>query len=313
MIEFTQLYYLVTIVDNEYNLTRSARVLHVSQPALSKSIGELEFRESVKVFRRSKGRIVGLTTVGTKLVRDARQVLSEYGHMMDRLQTTGQHTGTIRLGIPPVVISTVLAHALADFIAANPGIRVNLVERGAYELEQMLAKDQLDLAVLLPPVHSSAIESTLVYQDSVSVWFSPQHRFNQFSEPIPLTAIAEENIVTLSDDFKVTQELRKRLLEAGIQPEFFLQTGSWDLILNLCQTGDTVGILATPIGDNFRSQVVEHRPIAPFFPWKSAVCTLRDVRRSTLINYSRDWLIDYFSRQGGYPNENQNAKLIANH
>ncbi|WP_424842405.1 LysR family transcriptional regulator, partial [Staphylococcus epidermidis] len=45
-----QIQYLITIVDNGYNLPQSARALNVSQPALSKLISELEATENIQIF-----------------------------------------------------------------------------------------------------------------------------------------------------------------------------------------------------------------------------------------------------------------------
>lgn len=297
MIEFSQMYYLITIVDYGFNLTRSAKVLHVSQPALSKSIKELEFRQDIKIFHHSHGRIEGLTTAGNRLVRDMRVVLKKYEQMMDRLQNSNyKHIGTIRLGIAPVVISTVFSDALVHFLAENEGIHLCLVEKGAYELEKMLENGELDLAILLPPLQSNAINSTLIFEDSVSVWFNEHHRFHNIKGPIPMKEIVKEHVVTLDDSFKVTKELRARFLQYGVQPDFFLQTSSWDLALNMCQNSNLISILATPTGKNYFTGNIEHRDIIPFFPWQISVCTLRDVNRNSLVNFMYDWLINYFIR-----------------
>ncbi|WP_240397475.1 LysR family transcriptional regulator [Lactobacillus crispatus] len=59
--DINQIRYLLTIADNDFNLTRSAEVLHISQPAISKAIKDIEFKQQVKIFNRRKGKIVGLT------------------------------------------------------------------------------------------------------------------------------------------------------------------------------------------------------------------------------------------------------------
>lgn len=295
MIEFTQLHYLIAIVDNDYNLTRSAKMLHVTQPALSKSISELEFRQDVKIFNRKKGRIIGLTTIGNKLMKDARKVYGDYIGMMDRLQTSASDDqGTVRIGIAPVIISTVFSDAIVQFIQENPGIHLELVEKGAYELQEMLVLGKIDLAVIVSPSTFNTINEKIIYRNSVSVWFNKQHRFHKKSGSISIQEISKEKIVTLSNGFMVTYQLKQQFNRAGLYPNFFFQTGAWDLLLNMCQNNDLIGILATPIENNYDLRDMEHREIDPFFPWNISICDVSDSQKSPVVKKTEKWFISYF-------------------
>lgn len=52
--DINQIRYLLTVVDNGLNLTQSAGILHISQPALSKAIKEIEFKLGQQIFIRKK-------------------------------------------------------------------------------------------------------------------------------------------------------------------------------------------------------------------------------------------------------------------
>lgn len=313
MIEFSQLYYLITIVDNGFNLTRSSKILHVSQPALSKSISDLEFRQSVKIFNHKKGRIIGLTRIGGKLVKNAREVYSEYEKMMEELQNiASERKGTVKIGIAPVIISTVFCDALVKFIHDNPGIKLKIIEKGAYELQEMLILGKLDIAVLVSPVTVSSIDEHIIYENSVAVWFNKNHRFHKMKGDIPLKEIGKEEIVTLDNSFMVTFQLKKLFVQNNIQPDFFLQTGSWDLILNMCQKNNLIGIIAAPIGGNYVGKNIEHKNIEPFFPWKISLCTLKDIQRNSAINYTKNWFFDYFNMKNSRLHMESNKRPIFN-
>lgn len=296
MIEINQLYYLITIVDNDFNLTRSAKTLHVSQPALSKSISEMEFQQAVKIFNRKKGRIVGLTRTGVKLIKHARKVYSDYENMMLEIQNIAlKKNGTIKIGIAPVIISTVFCDALVKFIRDNPGINLKIIETGAYELQEMLALGKLDMAVLVSPVTSKSIVEHVIYKSSVDVWFGKKHRFNKIDGPIPLEELGKEEIVTLDNSFMVTYQLKEMLSKNNIQADFFLQTSSWDLILNMCEKTNLIGILAAPIAKNYAEKNVVHKNFEPFFPWKISLCTLKDIKYNSVMNYTKNWFLDFFN------------------
>ncbi|MBA1392408.1 LysR family transcriptional regulator, partial [Lactobacillus sp. XV13L] len=273
--DINQIKYLLTVVDNDFNLTKSAEVLHVSQPAISKSIKDIEFKKGIQVFKHKKGRIVGLTHYGMTLVNESRKVYQQYVVMMEKLnQLSEGRNGTIRIGIAPVINSIVFSNALLSFINTNPGIELKLVEDGAYSLQRKLVLGDIDLAVIVSPATIEGIYENTIYESSVRVWFNKHHRFNQLEErAVSFAEIEKEKIVTLTDSFMVTFQLNKRFRGDRIHPNYFLQTVSWDLVLNLVQKDPKlIGILAAPIGQSYSDQSIKSKEMEPTFPWKISLC-----------------------------------------
>lgn len=296
--EFNQLEYLLTIVDNDFNLTTSAKILYISQPALSKFISELERKENVKIFNRKKGRIVGLTRIGANFIRNVRKVYHAYNQMITELENSASNEkGTVKIGIAPVIISTVFSDALVTFIQNNPGINLQIIEKGAYELQKLLLLGKIDIAILVSPTTFNTISERTIYQNSVAVWFNKNHRFSKIVGDIPLDEIGKEKIVTLDDSFMVTFQLKQMFARKNIQPNFFLKTQSWDLILNMCKHTNLVGIIAAPIANNYSTNNIEHRDIAPFFPWKISLCTMKNAQYNYVENYTIEWFNNYFKRK----------------
>ena len=74
-----ELYRIFTIVANEENLTRASNILHISQPAVTKHIKNLENELNVKLFKRSKYGMI-LTDNGKKLyiqIKDSINTLNK--------------------------------------------------------------------------------------------------------------------------------------------------------------------------------------------------------------------------------------------
>lgn len=287
--------YLINIVDNGFNLTKSAALLHISQPALSKFINELEKTEETKIFTHSRNRITGLTHSGQDLIDRGRKVTQEFTDMMNSFHSAAvEKQGTVRVGIAPVIISTLFTNAIPKFIQENPKIDLQIVETGAYDLQKMLMLQDLDIAVIVSPVTYHSIKEDIIVKDSVSVWFNKEHRFHDFKGPIPFNQIAKERIVSLDDSFMVTYQWKQRLRKLGITPNFFFQSGAWDLILNMCQELNVVTLMASPIGHNFAGNNIEHRQVTPFFPWNISLCTLDTGQSSYLVDYTQQWFHNYF-------------------
>jgi DNA-binding transcriptional LysR family regulator len=290
-----QIEYLITIADNDFNLTKSAHVLHVSQPALSKFVTELEQIEQLHVFSRHKGRLTGLTRLGKDLVRNGQKVLDDYNEMMSSVHNFDDpQKGTVKVGIAPVIISTLFNRAIPKFIQSNPGINLKIIEKGAYELQKLLILQEIDLAVLVSPATFPSINEEVIYKNYVDVWFNKNHRFHSIPGPIPIEEVGREKIVTLDDSFMVTFQTKNLFKKNNIKPDIFFQTGSWDLLLNMCQEMNVVGIIAAPIGSNYSGTNIEHRYFKSPFPWNITICTLGNDYHNNAVNYTQRWFSDYF-------------------
>ena len=120
--QLTQLRYLVGIEDNGGNMTKAAKSLYISQPALSKSIHELETELGTRLFTRNSQRMK-LTADGQYVAEQAREILQKideisfhFGKGKTHSLILGTHTSLMAF-IPPL---------LSDFSKQHPEIRIFL-------------------------------------------------------------------------------------------------------------------------------------------------------------------------------------------
>lgn len=301
-----QIKYLITIVNNNFNLTQSAKILGVSQPALSKLINEVEKSEQIQIFTHGKGRITGLTPLGDDLIANGRQVSADFDKMIQSMRDSSNlKRGTVKIGIPSIIISTVFTEAIPKFIQVNPDINLQIVERGGFELKKLLISQEIDLAIIPSPIPDSSIDSHKIYQDTISVWFNENHRFNQIDTPITLEDISQENIITFNNDFVLAHELHNLLQKHHIQKDFYFQTSAWDLILNMCkESNHAVGIVPSPILNNYSGKI-GHQNLHPTYPWTINICNLNNTYSSNIVKYTKNWFVDYFKN-------NENTKMPIN-
>lgn len=186
---------------------------------------------------------------------------------------------------------------MIDFIKENPGVQLKLTERGAYELQKLLVLGKIDLAVIVSPATMEGIYEEPIYANSVRVWFNKKHRFSNYENSIPFKEVEQEKIVTLTDEFMVTFQLNKLFRRDRIKPQYFLQTQSWDLILNLVsQNSELVGIVAAPIGQNYGGTGLLNREMDPVFPWKISLCYTMNTLDDPIVDFSKKWFLEYFSK-----------------
>lgn len=139
----------------EGSFARAAERVHLSQPALSRSIQALEEEVGMKLFDRA-ARGVAMTAAGRLLVERARRVLFETRCLFRDVELLKAHElGEVRIGLGPYAAVVLLPDLLVEFARRFPKIKVS-IELG--EGDGLLAKlrgEQIDFLVTdrrVPPV-----------------------------------------------------------------------------------------------------------------------------------------------------------------
>jgi DNA-binding transcriptional LysR family regulator len=148
--ELRHLRYFVAVAETE-NVSRAALQLHVSQPALSRQIRDLEDELGFLLLKRS-AKSVRLTDPGRAFLTEARAVLQRADDAVKaaRAVATGQR-GELHVGYAPSVTARLLPAALRAFQAGTPKVRVRLHDLSTEEMLAGLQEDRLQLAFLVRP------------------------------------------------------------------------------------------------------------------------------------------------------------------
>ena len=129
------------------SFARAAVALHLSQPALSRSIQLLEQQIGSALFLRSAVGVVP-TDIGRLLVQRARQVVQMAEDLDHEVQSNRTlRSGQLSVGAGPYPLESVMAVALQRFIAAHPAIGVRVQVRDWDELVPRLRSRELDFFV----------------------------------------------------------------------------------------------------------------------------------------------------------------------
>jgi DNA-binding transcriptional LysR family regulator len=136
-------YFLATV--ERKNITTAAEDLHITQPALTRSIHLLEKEVGATLFeRRPTG--VALTPQGEILARRARLMDLEYQHAMSELRAMQEGVGgTLRIGAGPVWVSSLLPPALATYYKQYPRVKVRVSSGVIDTLVPQLLAGEVDL------------------------------------------------------------------------------------------------------------------------------------------------------------------------
>lgn len=212
------------------NTTRVAEELLLSQPAISKSIRELEKELSITLFNRKKGRL-HLTSAGQyllteteQLLKKERQVLFEIGKMRESFN------GTLQIGGSTTLSQYVLPELLARFITTTPGLKINLLSGNTAQIEQQVLTDNLQIAFIEGTPTQPDIHYIPFLRDEIVLVCAAGHPVR---ENITREEFQKLPFVFREKDSGTYRILRKQLAEAGID----IHTLSEQLVL-----GTTEGI-----------------------------------------------------------------------
>lgn len=157
--ELRVLNYFLAIAREE-NITKASQILHVSQPALSRQMMQLEEELGVKLFIRSNHRIV-LTEDGMLLKRRAQELLS----LADKTRREFLHketelAGEISVGSGEFHSTKELSRIIVAFRKKHPLVQFRIYSGNADNIQDYIGRGHLDLGVIGEPVDIGKYEFT---------------------------------------------------------------------------------------------------------------------------------------------------------
>ena len=138
-------------VANTKNISKAAKELYISQPAISKSIQKLEESLGTKLFERSS-RGVALTDSGELLYTHVKSAFETLSIGEDRLRRSIElGIGHLTIGVSSTLCKYVLLPYLKEFIKENPHINISISCQSTNQTLKLLEEEKLDVGLIGKP------------------------------------------------------------------------------------------------------------------------------------------------------------------
>jgi DNA-binding transcriptional LysR family regulator len=234
-------------VANNKSFTRAAEELHISQPAISKHIQELESLYKVCLFERTAGANVQITKEGELLLLHARSILDAYRQMEYEMNLlTGNFTGELRIGASTTISQYVLPPILASFLKKFPQIKLTVISGNSQQIEKALLSKKIDLGLVEGLGKQPNIKYSLFMKDELLAITSTKSSFAGLEEidlnqlkNMPLV-IRENGSGTLE---VIISELKRHRLNLS-DLTIIMQLGSTESIKLFLEKTDSLGIVS---------------------------------------------------------------------
>jgi LysR family transcriptional regulator, benzoate and cis,cis-muconate-responsive activator of ben and cat genes len=198
-VELRHLRYFVSVAEME-NVSRAALKLHVSQPALSRQIRDLEDEIGFCLLERT-AKSVRLTDAGRRFLDDARELLRQADDAVKKARAIASEGPTeLHVGYSPTPFAEILPTTLRAFQRAMPNVHVRLHDWSNKTILDGVRGGRLQLGLIVPPPKASSLPDLRyeeLFHERVCVAVAPQHQFAR-RRVVPLTEVADEPMIGLT-------------------------------------------------------------------------------------------------------------------
>lgn len=244
-------------LDTHGSLLKASAALSLGQPALTRSLRELDEITGAALFERHP-RGVRPTAAGVAVISVARRVLGELRRMEAELDALGDpEAGSVAVGVLPVAAVGVLPGTLIALRAARPGLRVNLHQGRTEELLPMLASRELDLIVgrLYAPAVPDGLQRLPMWEEPIAALARSGHPLlRRRGRAVTAAALAGYEMVLPTVSQRVGQEIEHLLALLGLPQDVPLRSSSYGFIREMLLASDAVSIMprSMMVGDLMR-------------------------------------------------------------
>ena len=232
-------------LDAHGSLLKASSALGVGQPALTRSLQELEEIVGARLFDRH-ARGVRPTEAGVVVIRLARRVLAELRRADEELDRVGSpEGGTVAIGVLPVAAVGVLPGALIRLKRRHPTIQVRLQQGRTEELLPLLAAREVEMVVgrLYPPAIQDGFLREALWEEPISVLVRADHPILASAAPVTREALARHDLVLPTVSQRVGQEIEQLLSLLGLAPAAPTRSSSYGFIREMLLATDCISVM----------------------------------------------------------------------
>jgi DNA-binding transcriptional LysR family regulator len=262
--------------------SRASELLDITQPAVSRSIADLEQSVAFALFDRVRGRLVP-TPEGQMFFRDV--VSSFVG--LDTLRSSAARirdfgSGSIRVASLAALGSTLVPRAISAFNKQHPQIAITLQVRFSSAVRDSVASGQFDIGLAADEVDVSGVDHRSFQSIRALCALPPGHPLAR-KEVITPADLDGQPFIALSPEDRARARLTQALDEAGSKPRILVETPYSTTVCALVLEGVGVGIVNPGSIDGFPERGLILRRFEPEIFFKTLLLFRPDAQRAQIV------------------------------
>lgn len=241
---------------------RAAEVLGLSQPAVSKAISALERSIEFKLFDREKGRLVP-TAEGQLYFREVQAAfvgIAKLRSAAARIRDYG--SGDIRVGSRSALSTSFVPAAVNAFKKKAPGVAITLHVASSSTIRDMVAANQVDIALVADEVDVSGVEAVKFNDAPAVVALPPEHPL-VLRDVIAPSDLQNVDFISLAPEDTTRRDVEALFAKHNVTPKVVAETSYSATICALALGGAGCGIVHPFATIGFVERGLVTRPMVP--------------------------------------------------
>jgi DNA-binding transcriptional LysR family regulator len=266
---------MFTEVAKQRSITKAAEVLHLSQPALSKSIMALEEELGLTLIIRSN-KTSDLTDGGKVVLEYAQKMTALMEEMKTTLNDmTNLTRGQLNIGLPPFIGSLFFPRVMAKFHQTYPNIELNIAEYGGARVVKSVEEGEVELGVTVLPIDEHPFHVYPIVEEEMKLLVYKDHRLAGKNE-VNIRDLKREEFIFYHEEFSLNQILMNHFQAFGFIPKILFKSSQWDLMSEMVAANLGITILPQSICNRVFNKDIKVLDLKPTINWNLAVLTKKD-------------------------------------
>ncbi|MCK5479564.1 MAG: LysR family transcriptional regulator [Gammaproteobacteria bacterium] len=228
------------------SFTKAAESLHMTQPAVTFQVRQLEEYFNTRLFDRAHNRI-SLTEAGKRVYEYAEDIFDIYAKMDNAVRDlTGEISGVLIIGASTTIAEYMLPSLLGDFKKKYPDITVQLRVSNSDGIVTMVENNDIDLGVVEAPVTNKNLVVEECRKDRLVAIVPPQHVLSKHKE-VGIKELLEHDYIAREEGSGTREVIHEHLQNAGIKSadmHVTMELGSPEAIKGAVEAGMGVSIVS---------------------------------------------------------------------
>jgi len=229
------------------SFTKAAEALHMTQPAVTFQVRQLEEYFNTRLFDRTHNK-VNLTAAGDKVSEFAERIFDLYAEMENSVRDlTGEISGALTIGASTTIAEYMLPSLLGEFKNRYPDISLRLKVSNTDGVVSMVEHNVIDLGVVEAPVSNKNLIVEICHEDHLVVVAAPEHDLVKRGGKVNAKDIKEYPFVCREEGSGTREVIMQYLAHEGVTAEemnFCLELGSPEALKGVVEAGMGISILS---------------------------------------------------------------------
>lgn len=238
-----ELYYYHDLVRTK-NFSQVAADFNISQPTVTMAIKRLEESFGTTFFMRDRSHHqLTVTSTGLQFDQHVQRIIEELEIAKKELTRAKQER--ISFGLPPIIGSWYFPRFTPALLQARLLNQLEVVDHGSASLLQLLAKGELDLALLgsLQPFQQPSLRACVIDKAPIRIIVAKDHPLAAFEDGISFAQAAQYPFITLDDEYVHAQAFRQAARLARVRPKIVFKTSDVQILKALVANHSGISFL----------------------------------------------------------------------